>query len=308
MCFVGLHLARVRFSRLLAILALLGSAACWGSATVLGESLLRSIGPFQLLATQLGFSVLFLVLLDFRAMTRVWSNTGGPRAASAGLLEPGLAYALGVPGLLLTTASSATVISGTEPAITVLLAWWLLGQIPARIEFLFLVLIIGGIVLMGAQPSATNADRPVLGNLLVLGGTVAASMYVIESSRAVRTFGVRALAATQQLVGFGLALIVLGCAWSTGYETPVVPTATQWALVAFSGLVQYAVAFSLYLFALKELPPGRASLFLALTPIFGLAGAAWFLGERITGHQTIGAGLVVASLVGLGTWAATRKT
>ncbi|ANK72926.1 MULTISPECIES: EamA family transporter [Ensifer] len=42
------------------------------------------------------------------------------------------------------------------------------------------------------------------------------------------------------------------------------------ALALISGIVQYALAFWLYLIGLKRLPVSTAALFLTLTPVFGI--------------------------------------
>jgi drug/metabolite transporter (DMT)-like permease len=70
-------------------------------------------------------------------------------------------------------------------------------------------------------------------------------------------------------------------------------------LAVLSGLIQYALAFWLYLLGLKGVPPGLAGMFLTTTPVFGVLGGIAFLGEAVAATQLLGMVLVVASLLAL---------
>jgi drug/metabolite transporter (DMT)-like permease len=61
-------------------------------------------------------------------------------------------------------------------------------------------------------------------------------------------------------------------------------------------VIQYALAFWLYMVGLKGIPAGMAGLFLTTTPIFGIIGGIIFLGEQIGLLQIAGAGLVIFGL------------
>jgi drug/metabolite transporter (DMT)-like permease len=67
-------------------------------------------------------------------------------------------------------------------------------------------------------------------------------------------------------------------------------------LAVGSGLVQYALAFWLYLVGLRGLPVSVAGMFLTLTPLFGVAGGMLFLGEGATALQLLGAVLIVGAV------------
>lgn len=49
--------------RQIAMLAMVGSAACWGLATVMSRDLLSAVSPLRLLVVQLMASVMVLLLL-----------------------------------------------------------------------------------------------------------------------------------------------------------------------------------------------------------------------------------------------------
>lgn len=281
----------------LGILAIVLSAACWGLATVATKGALETFPPFFTLAVQLSASVAFLWSAVAVSGT---SLRGGDRGgiALSGLLEPGLAYGVGVPGLALTSASNASVISTAEPALICIVAWIVFRQRPSRALAVALVLAMAGVALVTVPDAAGEGGGPASGHLagdaLVLLGTVFAALYVVVSSRLVGDLAPLALGALQQSVGLGFALLLFACVWALGLETlpDTVPPQTL-LLVAVSGIVQYALAVWLYLTGLRVLRPAVAGIFLTLIPVFGVGGAVLFLGETIAPLQWVGGGLVI---------------
>ena len=110
-------------TRAIAVAAMLGSAACWGGATVMTKGALDAFDPFILLVIQLVASVTALWTAVFLSSTPLLAARPMMRAGSTGVLEPGLAYAVGVPGLALTTAGNASVVAALEPVFIFLGAW-----------------------------------------------------------------------------------------------------------------------------------------------------------------------------------------
>lgn len=283
--------------RALAIAAMIGSAAAWGGATVMTKGLLETVPPFTLLAVQLTASVavLWAAVLLTRTRPALALRTLG--AAWPGVLEPGLAYGVGVPGLMLTSATSAAVIGAAEPAFIALAAWLLLGHRPSGRLAGAVAAAFAGVLLMAGPGGGGRAHA---GDALVVLGTAFAALYVILSSRAVTGIAPLPLAAVQQTAGLAVALVTLATAILLGVErVPAAIAPHVLALAAVSGIVQYALAFWLYLLGLRRLPVGTAGMFLALIPVFGILGSVLFLGERPTGLQLAGSALVVASVVAI---------
>jgi drug/metabolite transporter (DMT)-like permease len=282
----------------LAVVAMVLSAACWGGATTLTKEALSHLPPFTLLAVQLAVSVAFLwtVLLVGRGQVAWCGQTA--RVAFAGVLEPGLAYAAGTAGLALTGAGRASLIGATEPLLIILLAFVLFGARPRVGQLALIFVAVAGLVLVVAPSLIAGGNEHLLGDGLILLATFFAAGYVVLTSWAVRDAAPLTVAALQQSVGLLFALVLATVAIVIGFETPSfrdVPL-SAWLLIGASGIVQYAAAFWLYLLGLRVLPVGTAALFLALIPVFGLAAAAAFLGERLTSPQLIGSALVVAAV------------
>ena len=282
-----------------AVAAAVLSAACWGSATVMSKGLLAVLPPLTLLVVQLLASIAFLWIAVLCLRLRVRLDRPARRASLSGLLEPGLSYCVGIAGLALTTASNASLIGTTEPLFILLLAWLLLRErIGGGVVGLALLASLGlGLVVL---PDIRNGggEGSSLGDALVVLGTLFAALYVIATRKLVMTLDPLPLSALQQSVGLLWTLGVLALALAVGAVNLGLRDIPLEVLLfaAFSGIVQYALAFWFYLFALRRLPASVAAFYLTLIPVFGVGAAYLFLGETLTGLQWLGAALIVVSV------------
>jgi drug/metabolite transporter (DMT)-like permease len=276
---------------------MVGSAACWGFATVMSKAALSEVTPFTLLGIQLSASVAVLWIAVFATGRLPPLNSSSAKAAGTGLFEPGLAYGVGVPGLALTTAANASLIGAMEPALIIVVAWLLLAQKPKLALLAALASASLGVAMMTVSDLSGAGEGDWRGNMLVLLGTLFAALYVVTSSRLVSGFAPLPLAALQQSVGLLAAIVFLIIAVASGFESlPDGLPAGTLAFAAASGVVQYALAFWLYLIGMQRLPVAVAGMFLTLIPVFGVSGAVLFLNESLTLTQIIGAVLIVGGI------------
>ena len=285
--------------RSIPVLAAILSAACWGSATVMSKGVLAHMPPMSLLAIQLtaSITVLWLAVLGLRFRVRFDRSTR--RASLSGILEPGLAYTFGIIGLALTTASNAALIGAAEPLFILFLAWLVLKErLGVPVLLLAVVATLGLVLVVVPDVGGLAEQNSLIGDALILMGTFFAAVYVIATRRLVSTIAPLPLSALQQSVGLVWTLGVLAVALLAGLATLGLD-GLSWPvllLAAASGIVQYALAFCLYLFALQSLPANIAGFYLTLIPVFGIAAAFVFLGEALSGPQWIGAVLIIASV------------
>lgn len=281
-------------ARRFAMLAMTGSAACWGLSTVATKSVLEAVPPFTLLAIQLSASV--AALWTAMLLSRARMDRAALRGGLTGVLEPGLAYGVGVPGLALTGAASAAVIGAAEPVFAALASFLLFRERTSARLAAALAAGAGGVVMVTWAGAEAGGARRLAGDLLVLAGVAFAALYVVLSARSVARAAPLPLAAAQQSVGLVVALGLLAGAFALGAERPAALSPALLAEAAATGVTQYALAFWLYLSALRSLPVALAAQFLTLIPVFGVAGAALLLGETVGPVQAAGAAVVVAAL------------
>jgi drug/metabolite transporter (DMT)-like permease len=282
--------------QIVSVLAATLSALCWGSATVMSKGALAQVPPIMLLVIQLTGSLVFLWAILLARGVRAGALRDALRIAWLGLLEPGLAFVLGLVGLAETQAGNATLIASSEAIMIAALSALLFRErLSLRFFLLSAVALTGLMLAIGINGVTLGGLR---GDALIALGTLAAALYIVLSSRAMRDRDPILVVACQQLSAGTLALVVLPIEILRGHivDLGALPIST-WALALGSGIVQYALAFSFYLAAMRNMAPSVVGTFLYLTPVVGLAGAVTFLDERFTGLQTTGAAITVGALV-----------
>jgi drug/metabolite transporter (DMT)-like permease len=276
----------------------LSYAFCWGVGLTLTKIALAEIRPTTLLIIQLMSSVSFLAIACYcqdRQLPFSWDNL---KQGYAGIFEPALAYMIGTFGVEITTASNATLIGSSEVILTILFAAVFLGEKLTRVKLgLAGISFIGVCLLLVRDVQGANSTS-LSGDLLVLLGTLFAVFYVLLSKQQIASSDPLQLTASQQLVGLIVTVLCFSTLSVLNSNLEVDATHISlpfWLLAIGSGTMQYALAFLLYLTALRNLPVSHAAFYVALIPVFGVASAILIIGERPSLLQWMGTGLIIAS-------------
>jgi drug/metabolite transporter (DMT)-like permease len=273
---------------------MIASAAFWACGTLLSKAVLNdtAFDPLPLLTVQLATSVAVLVLV---VVGQRRSTKGTWRFGWTGLLEPGAAYGLSIVGLARTSATNATILGSLEPVMVPLLSWLILRHRPHARQLILIGIATIGAIVVSASGTATRSD--LRGDALIVGGVLAAAMYVVFSSRHLTDAHPVVLAAVQQTWALGLVVTITGLV-SVATSTTWSGTWLDYVFAGASGICLYAIPFSLYLHALQHLHVTAAAAYLCLIPVFGVAGAYVALNEPFQARQLIGTGIVVSALYG----------
>ena len=276
------------------VLMLVAAAACWGVGTVVSKQALDDIAPLTLLFIQLLASTLFLLGMQQATRSRIVWSPQLRRLAALGLLNPGLAYALGLLGLVSITASLSVLLWTLEPVLILLLSVLLLRErIPAAMTVAMAVAV-GGVLLIVYQGGAAGDTTGVLLTVTAVG---ACALYTVAARHLLLDDASVAVALVQQAAALAFAmLLVLAVAAFGGNVWPdeSLP-ASAWGAAVLSGVLYYGLAFWFYLSALSRVPASVAGAFLPLIPVFGVA-AGYLVGERLTERQWVGAAVVIAAV------------
>ncbi len=276
----------------------LSYAFCWGMGLTLAKLALAEISVTTLLMIQLLSSVLFLYTACYVKERKLPLSMKNLRQGIAGIFEPGLAYMIGTLGLALTTASNATLIGSTEVVLTVLFAALFLGEKLTLTKFMLAIASFSGVFFLLGTHTQGTMKSSLVGDLLVLLGTVFAVIYVLVSKAQIATTSPLELTASQQLVGLIVTVLCFGSLslFLPSYEVDATGISPQfWLLAIASGIMQYALAFLLYLTVLQTTPVSHATFYIALIPVFGMASAILLIGEQPNWLQWIGAALITTS-------------
>jgi len=280
------------------VILALSYAFCWGVGLTLTKIALSEITATTLLIIQLLASVTFLAIACYfqaRQLPFTWSNL---KQGVAGIFEPALAYMVGIFGLKRTTASNATLIGSSEVILTILLAAVFLGEKLTRGKLLLAGISFIGVSLLMLEDAQGANHSSLVGDLLVLLGTVFAVFYVLLSKKQIATTNPLQLTASQQFVGLIVTVLCFSILsiLNSSYEVNAAGISLQfWLLAVISGIMQYALAFLLYLIALQNVPVSQAAFYVALIPVFGVSSAILLIGEQPSFAQWVGGVLVITS-------------
>lgn len=169
------------------------------------------------------------------------------------------------------------------------------------------LLAFGGILVAFGADVLNDADGDrLLGDGLMLLGVLCAAVYSVFGRPTLIRHGPLFVTA----LGMAFAVAALSpvvVAKSGGFVLPTF-SAGGWLALVFLGTAAGALQFSLFMWALRWLPPTTTVLYLTLNPIAATIFGAFLLGEVPTWELLAGMALVLAGiLVGSGLFPTTRK-
>jgi probable blue pigment (indigoidine) exporter len=276
-------------------LALILAAACWGLGTVVSKRAIAEIPPLTLLPIQLGSSLVALALLMRWRRIPFRDPAGSPVLGRLGVLNPGLAYALSLLGLVHITASLSVMIWALEPLLILFLAAWFLRERIGPTLVALSVVALGGMLLVIYEPGSTGTP---LGVALTLAGVACCAVYTVVTRRWIGSSDSTAqVVVAQQAYALGLAVVLaVALRLVGGAVRPESVTPAGWASAIGSGVLYYAMAYWLYLAALRNVPASIAAVSFYLIPVFGVAGGFLLLGDRLQPWQWAGVVVVLAAI------------
>lgn len=271
---------------------LIGAAPCWGLGTVLSKYALGGFEASLLLPFQLTCSVLLLGIFLLARGSSVHGIQHSVKVAALGVLNPGIAYALGLIGLAQINASLSVIIWATEPVLIVLMAFVFLHERLPLWSVFCLASAMGGVALIIGAPSQGDS---LTGVVLTFSAVIACALYSVLLRRMNLTDGTLPVVFLQQTSALAFALLVLFVAPGQSLGT-INATPPQVASAIVAGALYYGVASLLYVAGLRRTSAARAGMFLTLIPVFGLLFSALLLGETLDAGQFVGSMVVIGSM------------
>ena len=205
---------------------------------------------------------------------------------------------LGVPvyfmlengGLRLTSASTASLITGTVPVINALAVVVLLRSRVTALQWAGIAMSCAGVYAVAQADLASSVSgQAMLGNVLVFLSACAWVAYTMINKPLLRHYDNLTLNTYQTVVG---TLFLLPVALHDG-----LPIATWdlkvWLNILYLGAICSALAYVLYLFALNHLGSTVVTSCLNLVPFFGVLGGAALLGEPLSWMKGLGGLLAI---------------
>ena len=258
----------------------------WGFNWPVTKYLLSELPPLTLRGSSgvIGAALLALLALLSRQSLHVprWM---WPRIVLLGVLNVTAWMVLMGLALLWLPASAAALIAYTMPVWASLLAWPVLGERPTLLRTIALLMAFAGLasIMGGNGLSASMQKLP--GIIMALCGAIGFAVGTVLAKR--RPILLPPIPAAAWQIGIGcLPVAVAGLLIETTNVSAV--TETGWALLVYSVVGQFCIAYVSWFAALARLPASVAAIGTMAVPVIGVVTSALAL------HEPLGPGQIAA--------------
>ncbi|WP_170324586.1 DMT family transporter [Ruegeria arenilitoris] len=267
------------------------AAFLWGTHSVIVRYLTSDLGGLQIAVTRL-----FIAALAIYCMLRVMRVSVAIRLGDwnfrLAVLSTVVNYILFHIGLEHTGAANAMVLENTAPFFVLVFLYFFADTPVTRTDVLATGLAILGVFLTVFQ-DFQGGGEPLFGDLLEIGAGLSWAVFLISSSRAMRTSE-----STGERLNFlfgiftcsGVLLLPLAM------FSVQVPTFNDVVFLLLLGVLPTALAYYLWYEAAARVSTLTATLMFAASVVFTFINSAIFLGAAITPVAAIGAMLIVAAV------------
>lgn len=267
--------------RALVLLAVCG--LLWSTAGVMIKLVDWNVGAIWSTRSAIAATALWLI----RRPSSVGISAAEWRAACALAATTGLF----ILANKLTTAANAILIQYSAPIWVALLASWLLGERPSRLDWLTIATVIGGVVLFFVEQLTFDH---VAGNLVALGAGVAFALNVTAFRKVALTTGrTGPLDPLRPMLLGNVIGAVLGAPFLVMSPPPGL---TGWSALVALGLFQQAAAYLLYAWSIRHATALEATLIPVIEPILSPVWVAIAFGERPGPWALVGGAIVIGAV------------
>lgn len=278
-----------------AYFALAGTTLVFGLSFVGTKYALRGFEPLLLATSRFALAGAILWVVWRLCGSREHATRAElARVALLGFVSLTVYFAFENTGIARTSASQAAILMAAVPIFVIVLNAFTLREHNTGRQWAGVAVSFLGIVALVSFGDATGGGT-IMGDLLLLVACVAAALYAIMARRLLVRRSPLFVTAFQNLFGalfmLPLALVELSLA---GLRRP-----TWGTLGALAYLTVFCSVAGYWLlnYALSHVEASKASVFLNLIPVVGVAGAHLLLGERFALPQLVASGVVI-----LGVW------
>jgi len=201
-----------------------------------------------------------------------------------------LQYGLTYNGLNIIDASSAVLLVQLEVPFGILIAFFLLREIPRIKNLIGLVIAFIGVFILTGAP---NLEGKYFGVLLTLSGAFTWSLGAVMAKPLSKKIG--AFALMTWLCVFSGPLLILISTIVNGNPIQYILSANfySWITVIYLGFIMQPIAYGAWYYVLRKYPVNKIMPILLLLPVTGLLTAIFLLGEEPSKQVFLGGTIIV---------------
>lgn len=270
----------------------------WGGAFPAIKYLLSFLTPLQLVKFRYMIAVpFFLVILlkkDKITIGEIIAKYTAPLliASFFGVIVYNLALAYGEMEI---PSGIASLIINLSPIFTLILSLMFLKERITVSMILGMTISFSGLfilVRLGAPGEGANSNYYLYALITVL-APLSWAIYTIASKKLTEKFDAFTITGLTIVIGtFPLFFTLRGGDFlALGKMTP-----TAWIVLLYLSIASTSLGYTVWVLALRSLPSSKVASFVYLIPVFSVIIGRIFLGEAITTHVILGAGLLLSGV------------
>lgn len=213
--------------------------------------------------------------------------------AVSGLLGITLYFAAENIGVQYTSASNASLIVASYPAITALFEFIIYHIKPSIKKIIGITLAFGGVGILTVVPDNAVNHKALLGNIILVFAGIVWAFYNFTTRSVTKKYSPLTLSFYQTVFG---TIFFIPFVLAEHGDIGAITISGVLAMIYLSCGCSVA-AFLLYNFGLRKLSAATSISLMNLVPVFGLIFSALFLKETITVKQIIGGIVVILGVI-----------
>jgi drug/metabolite transporter (DMT)-like permease len=224
-----------------------------------------------------------------------------PRVVLLGVLVVPLNQGLFLFGMVRSTPSHASLLYALTPLAVFLLARAIIRERAPWSALAGILAALGGVAIILGERGLAHEMEVLSGDLLILAAVLAWSLYTVLSKPLLARYDGRTVTTAAIVSGTVMtlpALFLPGALPRLDAITPAIGGA-----ILYLGIVTSAIAYPLYMYALRHLDTSKVAVAQNTQPIVTAILSWFFFGERFSGPFFLGAALILAGV----TWVETRR-
>ena len=209
------------------------------------------------------------------------------------LIGSTLQYGLTYTGLSIIDASSAILLVQLEVPFGIIIAFFLLKEIPTIKNIVGLVIAFIGVFILTGSP---NLEGKYIGVLLTIAGAFTWALGAVMAKPLSKKIG--AFALMTWLCVFSGPMLILVSVIFDGNPIPYFLSANfnSWLTVLFLGLIMQPVGYAAWYYVLRKYPVNKVMPVLLILPVTGLITSIFLLGENPPNQVFLGGFIIISGV------------
>lgn len=294
-----------------AIIAGLVCSFIFGFSFLFTKKGLEVMDTYHLLALRFSFAFMVFVILRITGYVKV--NFRGKSLwplLFISFIEPILYFIFETIGIKLTSSSETGMMIAVIPVITLVFAFFLLGERPNPGQIFFIFLSVFGMVFMIVMKGKLEVGKNLIGTLFVLGAVVSAGLYNVISRKISKEYTPQEITYFMMIVGmvFFNALSIIRHIMNNDLINYFAPLFNLKAVVSifYLGFLSSVVAYFLFNYMISKIEATRSSVFSNLTTLISILAGVLLGNENFYWYNILGSLFILGGIWGTN-WFAGKK-